>query len=72
MTNPRTKSKYFDELWDTLSRLTNTINQDCPDENRSDELNDMIWKSYNLLSEIYVDSKSENQNDEQGSISIAL
>ena len=72
MTNPKTKLKYFDKVLYNLESLANKIDEDCPQEYRTDGLSEIIWNSYDLVKEVTVNNRLENQDDEKGSTSVAL
>ena len=72
MTNPKTKLKYFDKVLYNLESLANKIDEECPQEYRTDGLSEIIWNSYDLIKEVTVDNRLENQDDEKGSTSVAL
>lgn len=72
MTNPKTKLKYFDKVLYNLESLANKIDEECPQEYRTDGLSEIIWNSYDLIKEVTVDNRLENQDDEKGSTHVAL
>lgn len=72
MTNPKTKLKYFDKVLYNLESLANKIDEECPQEYRTDALSEIIWNSYDLVKEVNVDNRLKNQDDEKGSTHVAL
>lgn len=72
MTNHKTKLKYFDKVLYNLEALANKIDEECPQECRTDALSQIVWSSYDLVKEVTTDNRLEDQNDEQGSTTVAL
>lgn len=72
MTNHKTKLKYFDKVLYNLETLANKIDEECPQECRTDALSEIIWDSYDLVKEVTIDNRLENQDDEHGNTTVAL